>query len=94
MVEVSRTEPGTLVYDWYLDADTGKACLYEAYASMDAVNAHSRGPVFTEIAPKYADVLTVARVEVFGGDGSQLMGGGDVLGAPTTRWGASIAAVT
>jgi quinol monooxygenase YgiN len=92
MVEVSRSEPGTLVYDWYLDADEGKGCLYEAYESHEAIVAHAQGPVFTEIAPKYSDTLKVARVEVFG-DAAKLAAGGDVLGAPTTWWGASVAAV-
>jgi quinol monooxygenase YgiN len=92
MVEVSRSEPGTLVYDWYFDADAGKGCLYEAYESFDAIVAHGQGPVFTEIAPKYATTLTVSRVEVFG-DAARLAAAGDVLGAPTTWWGSSIAAV-
>jgi quinol monooxygenase YgiN len=92
MVEASRAEPGTLVYDWYLDAGAGRACLYEAYESFDAIVAHSRGPVFTEIAPRYAGVFTVERVDVFG-DARQMQAGGDVLGAPTTWWGAPFAAL-
>jgi quinol monooxygenase YgiN len=92
MVELSRTEPGTLVYDWYLDEEAGTGCLYEAYESFDAIVVHSRGPVFTEVAPKYAGVFTVERVEVFG-DAAQMAAGGDVLGAPTTWWGRSVAAL-
>jgi quinol monooxygenase YgiN len=51
-VDISRDEPGTLVYDWYLDEATGKGRLYEAYASTEAVRAHGAGAVFTEVGPE------------------------------------------
>jgi quinol monooxygenase YgiN len=92
MVELSRAEPGTRVYDWYLDESTGKGCLYEAYESFDAIVAHSRGPVFTEVAPKFAGVFTVEKVDVFG-DAAQMAERGDVLDAPTSWWGPAIAAL-
>jgi quinol monooxygenase YgiN len=38
--DVSRDEPGTLVYDWFYDAETGRARLYEAYESV----GRRRGP--------------------------------------------------
>ena len=92
MVAVSRAEPGTLVYDWYLDEPAHMGVLYEAYASMDALDAHSKGAVFTDIAPRFFDAIRVAAVDVYGAaDGLEQR---DVLGAPTTWWGASIAAVT
>ena len=92
MVAVSRDEPGTVVYDWYLDEPAGTGTLYEAYASADALAAHGKGAVFTELAPRYADAVRVLAVDVFGAaDG---MDRRDVLGAPTTWWGAPIAAVT
>lgn len=92
MVALSKEEPGTVVYDWYLD-DTGAiGTLYEAYASIDALLAHSQGPVFTEIAPQYGDAVRVQAVDVFGS--APEMPRRDVLGAPTTWWGSPIAAVT
>ena len=92
MVSVSRNEPGTVVYDWYVDEAAGAGMLYEAYASIKALQAHSAGAVFTELAPQYADAVRVASVDVFGAvDG---LPRNDVLGAPTTWWGAPIAAVT
>jgi quinol monooxygenase YgiN len=92
MVAVSREEPGTVVYDWYLDDTAVAGTLYEAYASPDALRAHGAGAVFTELAPRYADAVRVTRVDAFGGaDGLPRR---DVLGAPTTWWGAPIAAVT
>ena len=92
MVAVSRDEPGTLVYDWYLDADGRAGTLYEAYESPAALEAHTSGSVFTELAPKYLDAVRVAGVDVYGE--APGLTRRDVLGAPTTWWGASIAAVT
>jgi quinol monooxygenase YgiN len=89
-VEISRDEPGTLVYDWYLDEATGEGRLYEAYASLDAVKAHSAGAVFTEVGPELIQTCRFTRVQVFG-DGTGL-GGVENLG-PTTWWGPAIAAL-
>jgi quinol monooxygenase YgiN len=91
MVAVSVTEPGTSVYDWYLDDVGNRAVLYEAYESQEALQAHVKGSVFTELVPKYAGAARVAAVEVFGAEG---MPRSDLLGAPTTWWGAPVAAVT
>ncbi len=92
MVAVSRDEPGTVVYDWYLDEPAGKGTLYEAYASPEALRVHGSGAVFTELAPRYLDALRVISVDVFGAAAD--LPRRDVLGAPTTWWGAPIAAVT
>ncbi len=91
-VAVSREEPGTVVYDWYLDKDGRAGSLYEAYTSQEALQAHSSGRVFTELAPKYLDALRVLDVDVDGE--AAALPRRDVLGAPTTGWGAPIAAVT
>jgi len=92
MVKVSRDEPGTVVYDWYFDDAAKFGVLYEAYASPDALRAHGSGVVFTELAPRYADAVRVEAVDVFGA--AEGFPRRDVLGAPTTWWGAPIAAVT
>jgi quinol monooxygenase YgiN len=92
MVAVSRDEPGTVVYDWYLDEQARKGTLYEAYASREALQAHGSGAVFTELAPRYLDALRVISVNAFG-EAADLPRR-DVLGAPTIWWGAPIAAVT
>jgi quinol monooxygenase YgiN len=92
MVAVSRDEPGTAVYDWYLDEPARKGTLYEAYASHEALRAHGRGAVFTELAPKYLDAVRVLSVDAFGA--AVDLPRRDVLGAPTTWWDAPIAAVT
>jgi quinol monooxygenase YgiN len=92
MVAVSRNEPGTVVYDWYFDEQANKGTLYEAYASREALEALGRGAVFTELAPRYLDNLRVLSVDAYG-EAAELPRR-DVLGAPTTWWGAPIAAVT
>ena len=92
MVAVSRDEPGTVVYDWYLDEAANKGTLYEAYASPEALQAHGAGVVFTELAPQYLDAVRVISVDAFGGPTD--LPRRDVLGAPTTWWGSPIAAVT
>ena len=82
---VSREEPGTLVYDWYLDEATGRARLYEAYESVDAVRVHSAGRVFTEVGLPLMEVCTFVHVDCFGDVG-------DLLAAsfwPTTAWGSA-----
>lgn len=91
MVTVSRDEPGTVVYDWYLDEPAATGVLYEAYASPEALHAHSSGAVFTELAPQYLDAVRVTAVDAFGEADS--LPRHDVLGAPTIWWGAPIAAV-
>ncbi len=92
MVAVSRDEPGTVVYDWYLDEERGVGMLYEAYASAEALATHGAGVVFTELAPRYVDAVRVATVDAFGE--AATLPRRDVLGAPTTWWGAPIGAVT
>ena len=92
MVTVSLNEPGTVVYDWYLDEPAGEGTLYEAYASPEALKIHGSGTVFTELAPRYADSVRVISVQVFGAAAG--LPRTDVLGAPTTWWDAPIAAVT
>jgi quinol monooxygenase YgiN len=92
MVAVSRDEPGTVVYDWYFDEQAERGTLYEAYASREALLAHTSGAVFTELAPRYVDAIRVLSVDAFG-QAAELPRR-DVLGAPTTWWGAPIAAVT
>lgn len=92
MVGVCRDEPGTVVYDWYVNEAAGTGTLYEAYASAEALRVHGHGAVFTELAPRYADAVRVTQVDAYG----QVEGlpRRDVLGAPTMWWGAPIAAVT
>ena len=87
-VAVSRDEPGTLVYDWYLDEEAGRARLYEAYESLDALAAHTTGPVFTEVGPPLLEVSTFVHVDAFGIDDP-----GEPSLWPTTFWGQAFTSV-
>jgi quinol monooxygenase YgiN len=89
-VEVSRSEPGTLLYDWYLDEEAGTARLYEAYESVDAVIAHATGPVFTDVGVPLMEVATFEQVECFG-DAARLAKGQAFW--PTTYWGVPFASL-
>lgn len=91
MAAASRAEPGTLMYDWYVNEDGTSGVLFEQYASQQALGDHVAGPVFTEIAPRYRGVARAQKVEMFGADGMERA---DVLKATTTWWGEPVAAVT
>jgi quinol monooxygenase YgiN len=89
-VEVSRTEPGTLVYDWYVDEATGRGRLYEAYESLEAVRAHASGPVFTEVGVPLMEVCTFVHMDAFGDVGDMAT---SPTFWPTTFWGAAFASI-
>lgn len=86
--EVSRAEPGTLVYDWYLDEASGKARLYEAYESLEALDAHASGPVFTDVGLPMMQCSTFVHVDAFGDFGDRP---GPSTFWPTTFWGVPFA---
>ena len=73
MAAASRAEPGTLMYDWYVNEDGTSGVLFEQYASQKALGDHVAGPVFTEIAPRYRGVARSQKVEMFGADGICLL---------------------
>ncbi len=91
MAQASRREPGTHLYDWYIDSATGQGLLLESYPSHEALMSHVEGPVFTEIAPRHRGVARPIAIDVFGGEGMERT---DLLKAPTTWWGEPVAAVT
>jgi quinol monooxygenase YgiN len=86
--EVSRDEPGTLVYDWYLDEAAGKARLYEAYESLEALDVHAKGPVFTDVGLPMMECSRFVHVDAFGDFGE---GAGPSTFWPTTFWGTAFA---
>ena len=90
-VEISRGEPGTLIYDWYLDEATGQGRLYEAYASTEAVRAHAAGAVFREVGPDLIQTCRFTRVQAFGDTAPHLEGLARL--GPVTDWGPAVAAL-
>ena len=88
-VEVSASEPGTLLYDWYVDEETGRARLYEAYDSADSIMAHAEGKVFTEIGPVLFGCCRITHIDAYGDAEAQKIA--EALG-PVTLWGKPFAA--
>ena len=89
---ISRSEPGTLMYDWYLDEDSGRARLHEAYDSFESLDAHTSGPVFTELGPRLFEVAQFVHID-FSGDMPLERQHDDEPLAPLTVWGSRIASV-
>jgi quinol monooxygenase YgiN len=69
MLAASRSEPGTLGYDWCLSSDHRHCRLLEAYANADAVVAHLAGPVVQVYVPKVLTVAELSSFEVYGDPG-------------------------
>ena len=84
---VSSTEPGTLTYDWYFNPTTNAARLYETYASVDAVLAHTAGPVFTKIGPRLLRSCRFISGDCFG-EAQQLAQSAQLL--PVTYFGVPV----
>ena len=69
MTRETTPEPGTLVYDWYLDRDRQRARLLEEYVDANAVVAHLEGRVVTTLVPKLLESAQLTRFEVYGDPG-------------------------
>ncbi len=71
MLAVSRSEPGTLGYEWYLSGDRRRCRLMEAYADATALLAHFKGPAVQQLVPKLLEHSRLERFEVYGDPGSE-----------------------
>jgi quinol monooxygenase YgiN len=74
MTSGSRTEHGTLGYEWFSSGDKKRFRLVETYANADAVLAHFTGPVVTQLVPKLAEVCSIDGIEVYGDPGKDVTG--------------------
>ena len=83
---ITRNEPGTLIYDWYLDEETKRARLHEAYDSFESLDAHVAGPVFTELGPEFFEVAEFVDIDFYGEMPVERQH--DEPLAPLTIWGA------
>ena len=88
-VAVSAGEPGTLLYDWYIDEESGRARLYEAYDSVESIMAHAEGKVFSEVGPVLFGCCKVIHIDAYGDAEAQKIA--EMLG-PVTLWGKPFAA--
>jgi quinol monooxygenase YgiN len=72
MTEGSKSEPGTLGYEWFARGDGKTFRLVETYVDAAAVEAHFTGPVVQEWVPKLAAVCTVDGFEIYGDPGPKV----------------------
>jgi quinol monooxygenase YgiN len=72
MTEGTKSEPGTLGYEWFAEADGKRFRLVETYADAGAIEAHFTGPVVQEWVPKLAAVCAVDGFEIYGDPGPKV----------------------
>ena len=68
MVSGTSTEPGTLVYEWYISHDGGTVHVVETYADSAVVVAHhvSEGFALKNWAGRVKDCVDASRVTAYG----------------------------
>ena len=72
MTAGSRTEPGTLGYEWFASKDGKRHRLVETYVDSSAVEVHFMGPVVQQLVPRLAAVCTVDGFEFYGDPGPKV----------------------
>jgi quinol monooxygenase YgiN len=72
MTAVSRSEPGTLGYEWFSSADGKRFRLLEAYVGADAVLAHFMGAAVQDLVPKLLAFASVTGFQVYGDPGPEV----------------------
>ena len=72
MTAVSRTEPDTLGYEWFVSADGKRFRLVENYVDSSAIEAHFMGAAVQHWVPKLAAVCTVDGFEIYGDPGPKV----------------------
>jgi len=71
LIAGTRTEAGSLGYDWYLSSDQKHCRVLETYADENAVLTHLKGPVVQRLVPKLLEVASVNGFEVYGNPGAK-----------------------
>lgn len=72
MTEGTKSEPGTMGYEWFASADGKRFRLVETYVDAAAVEAHFMGPVVQQLVPKLAAVCAVDGFEFYGDPGPKV----------------------
>ena len=72
VAHTKQTEPGTLLYSWYINEAGTELRVVERYADSDAVLFH--GQNYAGFAKELADMRTVKRMTVCGPVSEQLKG--------------------
>tara|TARA_B100001175_G_scaffold39913_1_gene29261 strand:- start:256 stop:612 length:357 start_codon:yes stop_codon:yes gene_type:complete len=66
MVNVSKDEPGTLVYDFFINEKKKEALIIEKYANGDALMAHMKKFTQSEFIPTLLTMQKLTSVEMAG----------------------------
>jgi quinol monooxygenase YgiN len=72
MTEGTKSEPGTMGYEWFASADGKRFRLVETYVDAAAVEAHFMGPIVQQMVPKLAAVCAVDGFEFYGDPGPKV----------------------
>jgi len=72
MTQVTKAEPGTLGYEWFVLGGGRRFRLVETYIDAQAVEAHFMGPAVQVWVPKLASVCTVDGFEIYGDPGPKV----------------------
>jgi quinol monooxygenase YgiN len=86
MTAVSRSEPGTLGYEWFASADGKRFRLVETYADANAIEAHFMGPAVQQWVPKIVPVSQVDGFEIYGDPGPKVAAMAGGLGATVFQY--------
>lgn len=74
MVAATReNEPGTLAYEWFIDAEGSTCHLYERYVDSDAVMVHL-GNFGSKFADRFMAAATPAQMFVYGNADDRVRG--------------------
>ena len=86
MTDGTRSEPGTLGYEWFVSSDGRKLRLVETYVDAAAIEAHFMGPVVQQLVPKLAAASSVDGFEVYGDPGPKVAEMASAFGAPIYQY--------
>lgn len=81
MTDGTKSEPGTLGYEWFVSGDGRKFRLVETYVDAAAIEAHFMGAVVQQLVPKLAAVCSVDGFEVYGDPGPKVAEMSSAFGA-------------
>ncbi len=72
MTAVSKSEPGTLGYEWFASEDGKQVRLVETYSNAAAIEAHFMGDAVQVHVPKMMGCATVTGFEIYGDPGPKV----------------------
>ncbi len=72
---IEATEPGTVVYEWFMD-DAGKtATIHEWFVGNDGAKAHMNGLAVSKFMPKLLEASELAELHAFGDFNEEMLAG-------------------